>query len=606
MLDKRQMEAVTHFGSPCLIIASPGSGKTTVIIERIRFLINKKNVDPSKILVITFTNASVNEMRDRFLKLERKNQSVIFSTFHSIFFHILKKELKFQTSDIIDEKTKREFLRYSLKQNNINIDFTEELYKELLKEFFIIRQNENHGNHDIKNDKNKSCYVNIFNTYEKIKYKYKKIDFLDMIFLTLKLFKEKKEILIKWKNEFSHILVDEAQDMNDMQYELLKMLSNENVFVVGDDDQSIYGFRGANPKIMLSFKNDFKNAKLYYLEKNYRSAKNIVYLSKKVIENNKCRYNKNILAANERIASIYYMEFNNLKEEAKYVANRIYNLIKFDKYKKDKTAILVRNRMIASSVLEELKNKKIKVKGKIKCNYNNKYILTFKAILHLALKNNEQLYERKYIFLILPIFEIKINRMYFDDEIIDINKIIENDFLDEQSKIFLRKLKADINMISKMNPFALITFIKKIWKFDSFLNREKAENEAEVNEALNFFKYCSKKAGDFDTVYEFLEYIKIYENTFYNILQNNEGEGMVYINTFHSVKGLEYDNVFIIGSSDGITPSYKARKLEELEEERRMFYVAITRAKKMLFISGIKRIGNKTYTLSRFLYEMMN
>lgn len=608
MLDNRQNEAARYYGSPCLIIASPGSGKTTVIIERIRFLINEKHINPTKILVITFTNMAASEMKYRFYRLEKTTESIIFSTFHSIFFHILKEELNFKSSDILDTKTKYEFLRYSFRKNNINIDLTKELGNELFQKFFIIRQKKFKNlikDYKINFNKDRAesnkynvdlIYEKIFDEYEKLKEQYKKLDFEDMIFLTLKLFQRNKDILKKWQNKFEHILLDEAQDMNDMQYIIIKMLSNDNLFMVGDDDQSIYAFRGSNPYIMLSFKDNYKNAKLFYLEKNYRNYTNIVLLSKRLIENNKHRYKKDIVAVNKKNADIIFNEYDNLLDEARNIVSKISNKLKNNK--NDTFGILARNRSILKCIMEELDRENIGYNSEICYDNTNKYIKILEAILEIASKN----LKRKYFFLIFPIFNKKINKMYFPEENINFDKIIKNNFLDESSINFLKKLKSEIDMITNINPFALMIFINKIWKFDFYLNREKEYNKNKVLEAERFILFLLKRSKEFKKNSEFLKFFKLNKDK-YSVIKN-ESEN-IFINTFHSLKGLEYDNVFVIGVSDGITPSYKSRTKEEIEEERRMFYVAITRAKKMLSISSVKNIGSKVYNPSRFIGEMM-
>ena len=326
-LDKVQQCAVEHGEGPLLVTAGPGSGKTTVITHHIRYLINNLGIPPEEILVITFTKSAATEMRERFLKLmDDTNTKVVFGTFHAIFYQILRISGGFTHDSILKEKEKYIILRDILKAHKIQF-YEKTFLEDLLAE---ISQFKNKGNTDsFKSsllEKEQFCLV--ASEYQKRMESLNKIDFDDMVLRCHDLFLKDKQILYKWQKTFRYILVDEFQDINPMQYEIVKMLGEKhhNIFAVGDEDQSIYSFRGANPSICFQFLKDYPSAKQIFMATNYRCNINIVEGAKKLISHNKERFKKDICAAMNNTGaaeglSIHF--FNSEKEQYEEIAQSI-------------------------------------------------------------------------------------------------------------------------------------------------------------------------------------------------------------------------------------------------------------------------------------------
>ena len=321
MLDNSQLEAVNFYKGPCLTLAGPGSGKTTVLVNRIKNLIDNYNVKPESVLVITFTKDAALEMKSRFLSLSDNPKAglVNFGTFHSVFYQILRRDLSLDSDSVLQGKSLIAFLKEAAKVNNIKID--DELLESLYKEFSFLSNTST----DIDSYESESFdtleFRRLYKAYQSMKEEHSKIDFDDMLKKTYMLFKNNPKILSKWQKRFSFFLIDEMQDMNDIQFAIVRMLAkSENIFAVGDDDQSIYGFRGANPEIMLKFPEVYKDCKIIRLVKNYRSCQDIVNASYNLITNNEHRFNKTLSAYNKAKGTIDIVEMSSNEAEAVFMS----------------------------------------------------------------------------------------------------------------------------------------------------------------------------------------------------------------------------------------------------------------------------------------------
>ena len=281
-----QKKAVTHKEGPMMVLAGPGSGKTMVLTHRIQYLIEQYGVHPSKILVITFTKAAALEMKERFQKLAGENLPVVFGTFHSIFFMILKYAYGYTSANVLGEEEKKQYLKEIVAKQQIEMDDEAEFFTSLISEISLVKGEMISLEHYYSNTCSDDVFRTIYKEYENCLREHGKIDFDDMLVFTYELFKAREDILKQWQNRFRYLLVDEFQDINRVQYEIVKMLAKpeDNLFIVGDDDQSIYRFRGANPEIMLGFERDYPSCEKTLLNINYRCSKDIVDGAKRVIK----------------------------------------------------------------------------------------------------------------------------------------------------------------------------------------------------------------------------------------------------------------------------------------------------------------------------------
>lgn len=342
--NEAQEQAVTHFKGPALVLAGPGSGKTFVITQRTRYLIEQYGVDPRNILVITFTKAAAMEMRERFEQLmDSEITGVSFGTFHAIFFNILKYAYNFNGSNILKEELKYQILHEIISEMNVETEDEKELIENLISEISYVKG----SGIAIENYYSLNCsevsFQDVYNAYNKKLMSMNKVDFDDMMVLCLELFQQRKDILGMWQKRYQYIMVDEAQDSNYMQYQITKLLAGDakNLFMVGDDDQSLYRFRGAKPEIMLNFGKDFPDVKQVVLAHNYRSQKKIVDGALRVIENNTNRFPKNIQAVRAPGDDIVVTGYETMKEENKAIVDKILEFAKNGGNFKD-TAVLFR------------------------------------------------------------------------------------------------------------------------------------------------------------------------------------------------------------------------------------------------------------------------
>ena len=313
-----QAEAISHKGGPMLVLAGPGSGKTLVITERTKKLVKEYGIPPANILVITFTKAAAAEMRERFMRLMGSESCpVTFGTFHAVYFSVLKHAYNYRAENIIREEQRYQCIREIIGRHRLEYEDETEFITSILGEIGMVKN----AGIAVSNYYAKNCaeevFRKIYNEYHEYLYKHRLIDFEDMLVYTFELFRDRPDILAAWQKKYQYILIDEFQDINKIQYDVIKMLAGQrkNLFIVGDDDQSIYRFRGAKPEIMLHFKDDFPEAKMVLLDTNYRSQANIIKASLNLIGHNKERFDKRIQAAKEAETEVEYALFKDQREE---------------------------------------------------------------------------------------------------------------------------------------------------------------------------------------------------------------------------------------------------------------------------------------------------
>jgi len=605
-LNESQQKAIVHKEGPMLVLAGPGSGKTTVITLRTKYLIEEYGVAPQEILVITFTKAAAQEMKERFQKnMEGQYTPVHFGTFHAIYFNILKYAYHFTAANILREEQKSNFLRNMIQKLNIEVEDEADFISELMSEISQVKNERVPLAHYYAKCCSEDNFRIIFTAYQKMLTDNNFIDFDDMIILCYELLSERADILQGWQSKYKYILIDEFQDINQMQYEVIKMLARpeDNLFIVGDDDQSIYKFRGAKPEIMLNFKNDYPTCETVLLDINYRCSDIIVEGARKLIANNKNRYFKNIKAKKINGLPLEIKTFFNQEEENLYIIKQIQESIK-QGMKYSDIAILFRTNIGPRLLLERVMEYNIpfKMKDKIPNIYEHwiaKNILTY---IRMALGSRER-----------GDFLQIMNRpnRYIKREIIESPKISFSElvrFYQDKEWMIERiyKLEYDLTLLSKMIPYAAINYIRKGIEYEAYLKGYAEYRRIKYEDLLDVLNEIQESAKAYKTYEEWFLHIEKYSKELIEQeKRKNENYNSITFATMHSSKGLEYKVVYLIDVNEGICPHRKALIESDIAEERRMFYVGMTRAKEQLKIFSIQEHYTKKIEISRFVGEIL-
>ena len=602
--NKSQTSAIRHKDGEMIVLAGPGSGKPAVITHSTKNLIKEYNIDPKSILVITFTKAAALEMKQRFIQLMGEEKAnVNFGTFHAIFFTILKHAYNFSSSNIITEEQRYELMRDIISHYDVEFKDENDFIGNLYSEISQIKNARLDINTYYSNQCGEEIFRNIYNDYVNRLNRSKLIDFDDMLTYTYELFIERKDILAAWQKKFKYILIDEFQDINFIQYEIIKMLAlpENNLFIVGDDDQSIYRFRGSKPEIMLNFDKDYPNAKKVILNTNYRCGKYIVETSKNLISNNKKRFEKDIVAAKDDETPVNYITFESRKDENLYLIKDIDSKIKQGQSFND-FAVLFRTNTQPRGLIEQLitYNIPFKIKDYIPNIYEHWIARDLFSYIKIAIGSRE----RKDFLRIINRPKRYISRNSLYGPYISFDEWIK--LYDEQPWIAERieKLEMDMKFISKMSPYAAINYIRRGIGYDDFLiefAKYKNINKEEFFDIIDDIQFSAKGYKTFDEWYEHIElYTRELKKQAEKKLNNSNA---VTLATMHSSKGLEFENVYIIDANEGMMPYKKAVLEKDIEEERRLFYVGMTRAKTSLSIYSVKSINEKDSVISRFVIE---
>lgn len=623
-----QLRAVKHFDGPCMVLAGPGSGKTTVIVNRIKYLTEELKVPPEKILVITFTKVAAEEMKERFCILMGGEQGVSFGTFHSLFFRILRYAYRYDASNILTEEERYRFLRDAAKTAGLGDELENEFLTSLSNEISCVK---NSGG-ELKSYKpglmDRESFLKVISDFERRLRLEEKIDFDDMLLLTHRLFETRPEILDFWRDVYEYILVDEFQDICPLQYDLITQLASprNNIFIVGDDDQSIYSFRGAAPDLMARFEKDYKKIQGYEtvtLGVNYRCSPDIVECSTRLISVNKKRFKKELRPEKTcflNTATVRFRAFPDYKKEISYVLNMIEDLnAKGVDY--TEIAVLFRTNSQPGALVSQLKTKNIpfSVRDSIPNLYEHWIAKNIFAYIELAMierrrqgdiadkrKAADESPEWRRLFISIANRPVRyISRETMRRERLDFDVL----FQENRGKTYvterLTKLKYDLAMISKLDPMAAVKYIRKAVGYDEFLKRYASERSLDIDGLMGILDEIEASSAEFETYDAWKEHIREYTEVLKQRSKerNRENESGVSLLTFHSAKGTEYDTVFIIDASENFAPYWQAGTAAEIEEERRMFYVALTRAKNRLFILHADERYGKKYEVSRFVKE---
>ncbi len=604
-LNEKQAEAVAHKTGPCIVIAPPGSGKTAVIVERTKALC-EKGIHPRKILVVTFTKAAATQMKERFQrKMADKNAPVQFGTFHAIFFSVLRHAYHFNVNSIIKEEQKLQFFRDILKRYDLETEDEKDFISELQGEISLVKGEMMDLTHYYAKNCSEEVFRSIFSDYENMLHQKQLIDFEDMLVYCYKLFKERPDILKGWQGQFEYIMIDEFQDINHVQYEIVKMLAQpkNNLFIVGDDDQSIYRFRGAKPELMLNFPKDYPGAKEILLNINYRSRPLIVEGASKVISHNTRRYSKQIVANKKGGIPINIVEFPSAKEENKRIITEI-KALQEQGLPLEEIAILFRTNTQPRVLIQALMQHNIpfRMKDSIPNIYDHFIGRDLQAYIRTALGNRErrlflQLSNRPKRYINREAF----NRPEFDFEQLRIYYEEKNWMLDR-----IDQWESDLKWIKKLSPYPAITYIRKGIGYNEFLEDYADYRRINIEDLNETIEEIHESSRPYDTFEEWFRHIEAYTQELkeQSVKNQTPKEGII-LSTMHSAKGLEYGHVFILDANEGVTPYHKATLEADLEEERRMFYVAMTRAKEQLNIYYVKERFHKEAEPSRFVTDLM-
>ncbi len=587
-----------------MVLAGPGSGKTSVIVERTAYMINEGKISASSILVVTFSRAAAVEMKERFLKFVNRDRSeVTFGTFHGIFYGILKAAYNLNASNILSEEEKYSILREMTEKFGQEMEQEGDFLEEIAKEISVVKGNCISLEHYYASCCSDEVFREIYNGYKNALRTRRKLDFDDMILCCYELFSQRSDILKAWQKKFVYILVDEFQDINSLQYKILQMLAApaNNLFIVGDDDQSIYHFRGARPEIMLNFTRDYPGAETVLLDVNYRCSGNILKTAMNVINCNKKRFRKKLTTPNDVGMPVTCKVFDNPREEAVCVAAALKKRLEKGE-KLENTAILLRTNQEAESLITALMEYQIPftMKEQLPNLYRHWICRNLLAYLHMAAgdrsrKNFLELMNRPNRYIsrdALKNSQISFHdlREYYKDK----------DWMCDR----ITTLETHLRILGTLSPFAAVNFIRKGMGYEEYLREYAQFRRLKPEELLEILDRIHESTRGMKNLKQWEDYIEDYTEKLNEQAkrQRDRKEGVT-VSTLHAVKGLEYDIVYILNVNEGSIPYRKAVLAEAVEEERRLFYVGMTRARRKLVLAYVNRQYEKEREPSRFLEE---
>ncbi|WP_372994978.1 ATP-dependent helicase [Lutispora sp.] len=611
-LNKEQLEAVRHFNGPCLVIAGPGTGKTTIITHRVLYLIKEYRVKPHEILVVTFTKAAAKEMENRFFMLsnyQNECKGVTFGTFHSIFFKILRAYNDYRLEDLIDEKEKHFVVKSIIKGLGHNFYEDEQTIESIISEMSYIQNTLI----DIEDFKSSSVDNNIFKDirreYEKYKNINRKYDYDDMLSHCYKLLLNNEKILDSIREKYKHILIDEFQDINKIQYEIMRMIAypRNNIFIVGDDDQSIYSFRGADADIMFQFSRTYKAVPKIILRYNYRSHRAIINSAMSLIGNNKNRYEKNFVTTKSMGINPYVVRVEDFEEEAKVISEKIKNMVKQGAKYSD-FAVIYRTNLQSRAFVDAFTIANIPYVSYdgLASIYNHwllKDILSyFKASLGIDTNNSLlRIINKPNRYIARHVIEESLNK---DGDLIE--NIIKSGLLNELQVRGLYQLKDSLLRIKDMQTSKAAKYIRSFIGYEEYVREYAHAKSIDFRLFKDLMEEISSSAEKFANISDYIQHVNNILESVGNRYKDKSNNNAVSLMTMHKAKGLEFEQVFISGAVDGIIPYLKEENITsaDLEDERRLFYVAMTRAKAVLHIFVPKQRFSKKVSPSRFIGEI--
>ncbi len=653
--NESQLAAIRHKDGPMMVLAGPGSGKTAVITRRTQYLIEEGGVNPSNILVITFTKAAAMEMKQRFCKLMQQDSvRVTFGTFHAVFFMVLRAAYHMQSSNIVTDEQKYQFMREIISHKELDYSDEKDTIGGLLSEISMVKNSRIELEHFYSAQAGEEIFREIYREYDMRLRKNRLIDFDDMLTYTYELFSERADILGAWQRKYRYILIDEFQDINPIQYDIMRMLAapENNLFIVGDDDQSIYRFRGSKPEIMLNFGKDYPDAKQVLLNYNYRCDGYVVQESLKLIAHNKARFEKEIRNAKETKNRVEYRTFEDQRQENKYLITIIRRSVQGETGIANNTnganassmadnvdranatgianavnranaanvanasstanaahqwhyrdfAILFRTNSQPRQLIEALMGYNIpfRMKEHVPNLYEHwiaRDIFTYLNIVHGSR-------ERKDFLTIMNRPKRYIGRDSLTDSTVDFAKWSKFYADKEWIADRIERLEYDVRIMANMSPYAAINYIRKSVGYDEFLKEYAQFRRINPEDLFDVMEELHATAKGYKSYSHWQEHIREYAAELRKASElRNENPDAVMLATLHGSKGLEFPQVFLIDANEGLMPYKKAVLDADVEEERRMFYVGMTRAIDRLYIFTTRQINGKDAAPSRFVAE---
>ncbi|MCC6094348.1 MAG: ATP-dependent helicase [Eubacterium sp.] len=602
-----QQKAVAHGKGPMLVLAGPGSGKTAVITGRTVQLI-KNGISPSSILVVTFTRAAATEMKERFLKIAGNSSSgVTFGTFHGIFYGILKNTYRINGSNILADTRKLQLLREIL-DHTCPQSQEADLPASVAKEISMVKGSRMDVNHFYSGVISADAFRRVFRAYEDWKRENCMLDFDDIITRCHALLTEHPDILKRWQQKFAYILVDEFQDISPLQYEVVRLLAlpENNLFIVGDDDQSIYRFRGASPDLMLNFPKAYRNASVIALEENYRSTPEILHAAGNLIRHNRRRFPKNISAAKASGSPVSVAVFDNPRQECMQMARQIRQAHE-DGAEYEETAVLFRTNMGCREAVEQLMAYQIpfRMGDAMPCIFDHWIARDILAYMELGAQSRERRGRRSDFLRIYNRPNRYFSRSAFMDPVVTYESLYQ--YYEDKDWMVRRmdELETNLRMLSHLAPYGALHYIRSEIGYETYVKEYAAQRNIPSEELLQILDELTESARNYQTFDQWKQSMEQYREKLERQQSRNASENHgVMVSTLHASKGMEYDSVYILDVNEGIIPYHKAVLDADLEEERRMLYVGMTRARRDLHLCFVKERYEKRTDPSRFLREI--
>lgn len=605
-LHPNQIHAISHGTGPMLVLAGPGSGKTTVIIQRIRRLTEKMGVSPYRILVITFTKAAAEQMKTRYAALQGKT-GAMFGTFHSIFFRILRQACGYSLEQVLSEDERRNTMQKLVTEARISVQDQEEYIQQFFSQYSLMKNQLQDVSDFMPEGLPKDEFVALTKKFDGWKRRNEKIDFDDMLTECYEVLSQDEKTRKMWQDRFDYILVDEFQDVNRAQYACLQMLAapKNNLFVVGDDDQSIYGFRGASPSFMLDFPKDFPGTEKVFLDVNYRCSGRIIRLASQVIGTNMSRYEKNIKGDRDLGERINVFVAKDSGEEAELIAQKIARLLE-EGMPIEEIAVIFRTNIQGGAFARALFRRGIPYHLRDGGFHLYDHWIARDLAAYLFLAEN-----RDSDASLLRIVN-KPKRYISKDLLAEAEQMPYGllrslhvcPSLQKWQAEHLESLEEDLRQIQKRKPYEALRYVRKVVGYDEYLSDYAAYRKASLSNMIENADEITETAKGTESGTEFVRKMEELSRQMKEQSKQKGNTHGVTLTTFHGAKGLEFGAVFLPSLAEGIIPYEKGRKGSALEEERRLFYVGLTRTKDRLFLSFTENRYEKPLKPSRFLMEM--
>ncbi len=577
-------------------------------------MISSQGIDPSHILVITFTKAAASEMKERFHRLMgQKKVPVTFGTFHAVFFQILKHAYGFHGGNIIREEQRFQFMKEMIQNMRLEYEDENEFAGDLLGEISLMKNTGVSLEHYYPKNCGKEIFEQIYRGYDSRMKQHRLIDFDDMLVYCYELFDQRKDILSAWQNKYQYILIDEFQDINRLQFDIVKMLAlpENNLFVVGDDDQSIYRFRGAKPELMLGFEKAYPKAARVLLDINYRSCPSVVEASLRLISHNQKRFEKKIRPRRDRDdrepkQGTEYFLWENQQQEGKAIIEQILKDCRAGGSYND-CAVLFRTNTQPRLFMSQLMAYNIPFRTKDNIPNIYEHWIARDILTYIRLSEGSR--SRRDILQIMNRPNRYITRESLESDTIAFD--VWADFFYEKKQHWvaerIEQLEGDLRVLSRTGPYAAINYIRMGIGYEEYLREYAGYRRISEDNLIEVLDELQDGARAFRTYEEWFAHMEEYTEELKR--QKKQQETMtecVSLATLHSAKGLEYKNVHILDVNEELMPYKKAVLDADLQEERRMFYVGITRAKENLYIHSVKKYNGREVDISRFVEEMQN